>query len=186
MFALTAVITGLLITCFSFCKLSPVPLHRSATLQNTSAKLAQRKDCKGKLLMSPSDPFVTSCGLGAQNCSKIQYFVVRSSTVVFLRLRRSFLSVFSLCLLSVFAVCVFSLSFPSVCFLFVFSVCVFCPCVFCLCFLSVFSVCVFFFCVFSLCFLSVFSICVFSLCVFSLCFLSVCFLSVCFLCVFSL
>ena len=31
--------------------------------------------------MSPSDPFVTSCGLGAQNCSKIQYFVVRSSTV---------------------------------------------------------------------------------------------------------
>ena len=36
---------------------------------------------KCKLLMSPSDPFVTSCGLGAQNCSKIQYFVVRSSTV---------------------------------------------------------------------------------------------------------
>ena len=27
--------------------------------------------------MLPSDPFVTSCGLGAQNCSKIQYFVVR-------------------------------------------------------------------------------------------------------------
>ena len=31
--------------------------------------------------MSPSDPYVTSCGLGAQNCSKMQYFVVRSSTV---------------------------------------------------------------------------------------------------------
>ena len=31
--------------------------------------------------MSPSDPFLSSCGLGAQNCSKMQYFVVRSSTV---------------------------------------------------------------------------------------------------------
>ena len=76
--------------------------------------------------MSPSDPFVTSCGLGAQNCSKIQYFVVRNSTVGVFEIVvvfslcvfcLCFLFVFSLCLLSVFSLCVFSLSFPSVCFL---------------------------------------------------------------------
>ena len=57
--------------------------------------------------------------------------------------------------------------FLSVCFLSVFSVCVFS-----LCFLSVFSLCVFSVCVFCLCFLSVFSLCVFSVCVFCLCLLS--------------
>ena len=111
----------------------------------------------------------------------------------------------SVCFLSVFSVCVFSLCFLSVCFLSVFSLCVFCRCDFSLCFLSVFSVCVFSLfslCVFCLCFfvcvfcLRVFSVCflyVFSLCVFCRCFLSACFLCVfclcfclCFLSVFSL